>query len=329
MLIKRQAAFAGNEHLRAGSRLVWALIGALAVAAAAACWAAHLSIDCRALPIPVAVLGISAPVALFYRTIRPDPAIFYATQSVVQIFLISLIGAILAYGAAASGLPYRDAELLALDRSLGFEPRAYLEFVAGHRWLAALYPPVYLSMVYQPAIVFIALTLTRRLDRLHDFAIALGVSLVITIAIFALFPALGWYAYLGIDATSYPGLQLFWNFAAHLESIRSGALHAVPLADLRGIISFPSYHTAAAVLAIWAVWPIRFARWPMMMLNVLMVAAAPVEGAHYLIDLVGGAVVGTCSVTAATVARRAICHHLAGRARDAPTGSLVIPVPSR
>jgi membrane-associated phospholipid phosphatase len=328
MPIKQQAAFANHEHLRVGSCLVWTLIGVMAVTGAAACWAAHLSIDCQALPIPIAVVGISAPVALFYRTLRPDPAIFYATQSVAQIFLISLLGAILAYGAAASGLPYRDAELFGLDRWLGFDPRVYLEFVAGSRWLAALYPLVYLSMVYQPAVVFVALMLTRRLDRLHDFAIALGVSLVITIAVFALFPAVGWYAYLGIDPAAYPRLQLFWNFAEHLENVRSGALHAVPLADLRGIISFPSYHTAAAVLAIWAVWPIRLARWPMLILNALMVAAAPVEGAHYLVDLVGGAAVGACSVAAAALVRRAICRHLAERGRSGPTKSLV-PVLSR
>jgi len=81
--------------------------------------------------------------------------------------------------------------------------------------------------------------------------------------------------------------------------VREGTLRAVPLGDLRGVISFPSYHTAAAVLAIWAVWPVRFARWPMLILNVLMVASAPVEGAHYLVDIIGGALVGVCSAAAA------------------------------
>jgi membrane-associated phospholipid phosphatase len=316
---------ADPHFLRAGSRLLWALIGAMAVGAAAACWAAGLTVDYRTLPSLVVVVAISAPVALFYRVCRPDPGIFYSTESITQIFLISILGALLAYGAAASGLPYRDAELLAADRWLGFDPHDYLNFIYARPWLAMLCPVVYLSMVYQPVIVFIVLTLTRRISRLHDFAVALVVSLVITIAIFALFPALGWYGYLGIDPAAYAGLPLFWNFVPHLDAVRNGTLHAIPLGDLRGIISFPSYHTAAALLAVWAVWPVRFVRWPMLVLNVLMVASAPVEGAHYLVDVMGGLVVGGCSVLAAAWTRHTLRHHWAERARALWAPSAVPP----
>jgi membrane-associated phospholipid phosphatase len=283
-------------------------------------WAAGLSLDCRSVPSLVIVIAISAPVALFYRLLRPDPDIFYSTEAITQIFLISLIGALLAYAAATSGLPYRDAQLLAADHWLGFDPRTYLDFVYAHPRLATFYPFVYLSMVYQPAIVFIVLALSRRIERLHDFAIALIVSLIITVSIFALFPALGWYGYLRIDPAAYPHLPLFWNFAPHLEDVRSGALRAVPLGDLRGIISFPSYHTAAAMLAIWAVWPVRFVRWPMLILNVMMVASAPIEGAHYLIDVIGGGLVGLCAVMAADGLRHAIRRRCAETARSRLAG---------
>jgi membrane-associated phospholipid phosphatase len=310
-----QTVAADPHFLRAGSRLLWALIAAMAVGAAAACWAAGLSVDCRTLPSLVVVVAISAPVALFYRVFRPDPGIFYSTESITQIFLISILGALLAYGAAASGLPYRDAELLAADRWLGFDPKTYLDFVYARPLLAMLFPVVYLSMVYQPAIVFVVLTLTRRIDRLHDFAVALVVSLVITIAIFALFPARGWYGYLGVDPAAYPKLLLFWNFVPHLDTVRNGTLHAIPLGDLRGIVSFPSYHTAAAMLAVWSVWPVRLARWPMLALNALMVAAAPVEGAHYLVDIMGGLVGGGCAILAAVWTRHALRRHWAETAR--------------
>ncbi|HTZ01788.1 MAG TPA: phosphatase PAP2 family protein [Xanthobacteraceae bacterium] len=299
--------------LRSGSRLVWALIAALAAAAALACWRAGLSVDCRTLPSLAVAVAISAPVAVFYRVIRPDPGIFYSTESITQIFLISIFGALLAYGAAASGMPLRDAALLAADRWLGFDPRGYLDFVYAHPMLTLLCPLAYLSMIYQTVIVFVVLTLTRRIDRLHDFAVALVVSLAITIAVFALVPAVGWYGYLAVDPAVYPRLQLFWNFVPHLQAVRAGTLHAIPLGDLRGIISFPSYHTAAATLAVWAVWPVRWARWPMLGLNVLMVASAPIEGAHYLVDLGGGLAVGACAILAASAARSAIRQHWAGR----------------
>lgn len=317
-------AAATNPHiLRTGSRLVWALIAAMTAASATACWVAGLSVDCQTLPSLAVAVAISAPVALFYRVFRPDPGIFYSTESITQIFLISLFGALLAYAAAASGLPLRDAELLAVDRWLGFEPRVYLDFVYAHSLLTLLCPIAYLSMIYQTVIVFAVLMLTRRIYRLHDFAVALVVSLVITIAVFALLPALGWYGYLGIDAAAYPRLPLFWNFVPHLEAVRTGTLRAIPLGDLRGIVSFPSYHTAAAMLAVWAVWPVSPVRWPMLALNIVMVASAPVEGAHYLVDLGGGLVVGTCAIMAASAMRRAIRRHWDGRMPAAPIPSVL------
>jgi membrane-associated phospholipid phosphatase len=301
--------------LRAGSRLVWALIAAMGIGVVVSYLAAGLTVDYRSVPSLVLVAAMCAVVAVFYRTVRPDPAIFYAAESITQIFLISVVGALLAYGAATLCMPYRDAELLAVDHWLGFEPRQYLDFVYARPWLMALLPAVYLSMVYQPVVVFIVLTLTRRVERLHAFALALVISLLITIAIFALFPALGWYDYLGVNAAAYPRLQLFWNFASHLEAVRNGALRAVPLGDLRGIISFPSYHTAAAVLAVWAVWPVRFIRWPMLLLNLMMAASAPIEGAHYLIDVLSGGLVGLGAITAATAIHNRLRRGWAGAAK--------------
>jgi len=315
MRVVPQAAPGDPDVLRVGSHLVWALIAAMAGAVMVAYWAAGLTIDYSSLPAVALVLPICAAVVLFYRFLRPDIGIVYSTESIAQILLIGFLGALLAYAAATLGLPYRDAELLAADRWLGLDLGAYVAYADARPWLALVGVLAYLSMMWQPAIVFVVLTLTRRIARLHDFAVALAVSLLVTIAIFALCPALGWYGHLGIDPAAYPHLQLFWNFAAHLESVRSGALHAIPLGDLRGIISFPSYHTAAAVLAIWAVWPVRFARWPMLALNALMVASAPIEGAHYFIDVIGGGVVGAGAVMIAEWTRHAIRRYCAASTR--------------
>jgi PAP2 superfamily len=266
-----------SEALRAGSRLVWALIAGMAAAAAVACSAAHLSITWQTFPTIPAVITACAAITLFYRLFRPDPGIVYAVELITQILLIIFLGELLAYGAAASSLPYRDAELLAADRWLGFRLQDYLGLVNARPWLAMLSVIVYMTMLWQAPIVFAVLTLTRRTERLQHFAVALAVSLGITIAIFALFPALGWYGYLRINPAAFPNLAFFSNFVSHLEDVRSGALRAIPLDDIRGIISFPSYHAAAALLAVWAIWPLRFVRWPVLLLNALMVASTPIE----------------------------------------------------
>jgi membrane-associated phospholipid phosphatase len=316
MRITEHAASADSEVLRLGSRLLWALIAAMAAAVFVAYWAAGLSIGWHVFPTLPVVIASCAAVALFYRFFRPDPPIVYTTELITQIFLIIFLGELLAYGAAATGLPYRDAELLAADRWLGFDLRAYLDFVNARPWLATLSLLTYMSMLWQSPIVFVVLTLTGRFERLQTFAVTLVISLVITIAIFALFPALGWYGYLNFDPAAYPNLGFFSDFVSHLEAVHSGALRAVPLDDLRGVISFPSYHAAAAVIAVWAVWPVRLVRWPLLVLDVLMVASTPIEGTHYFVDVIGGVVVSTLSVRAAVWTRQAIRRRCAEGGRD-------------
>jgi len=310
---------ADSEVLRAGSRLIWMLIAAMAVAAAAVIWAAGLSITWQAFStVAVAIAAIMgcAAVTSFYRFFRPDPVIVYATELITQIFLIVFLGELLAYGAAVSGLPYRDAELLAADRWLGFDLHWYLGFVDSRPWLARLGLIAYGTMLWQAPIVFVVLSLALRFEQLQGFALSLIVSLVITITIFTLFPALGWYGYLHIDPAAFPHLSFFATFIPHLEDLRSGALRAIPIDDIRGIISFPSYHAAAAVLAVCALWPIRFIRGPLLLLNVLMIASTPIEGTHYFIDIVAGFAVGVSSVLVAVRIRRAIRHHCSDSARS-------------
>lgn len=306
MRVPLQIVSADTEILRAGSRLIWALIAAMAVAAAATYWQTGLTITWHTFPtIPAAIAGCAA-LTLFYRCCRPDPGIIYATELITQILLIIFLGSLLAYSAATVGLPYRDTDLFAADRWLGFDLQAYLGFVDARPWLARLSLIVYTTMLWQAALVFAVLTLTRRTERLQDFAVTLVVSLLITIAIFALFPALGWFGYLQVDRATYPNLTLLTTFVEHVEAVRSGALRAVPIDDIRGLISFPSFHAAAAGLAVWALWPVRYIRWPLLVLDTLMVASTPIEGGHYLVDVIGGFGVTACSVLIAVVIRRVI-----------------------
>jgi len=144
---------------------------------------------------------------------------------------------------------------------------------------------------------------------------------------FALFPALGWYGFLHIDIAEFPNPALFVNFASHLEDIRSGALRAIPLDDIRGIISFPSYHAALAVLAVWALWPVCFICWPLLMLNTLMIASTPIEGTHYFVDVIGGVAVSVHTLPAVDYVRCAIRRHCVYNAHGGLLAECVATVP--
>jgi membrane-associated phospholipid phosphatase len=75
----------------------------------------------------------------------------------------------------------------------------------------------------------------------------------------------------------------------------------VELSNLDGIVTFPSFHAAAAVLLAWAASGIPFLRYPMIALNFLMLISAIPIGGHYAIDVIAGSLVAAVSIVAARV----------------------------
>ena len=80
------------------------------------------------------------------------------------------------------------------------------------------------------------------------------------------------------------------------EQLKDGTLRHVGGKLVTGVVSFPSYHAAAGLLFVWALWPLRWLKWPILIFNLLMLASALTIGSHYLIDLVAGLVVGFMSI---------------------------------
>ena len=86
--------------------------------------------------------------------------------------------------------------------------------------------------------------------------------------------------------------------------LRSGS--ATSLGYL-GIVSFPSFHTAMAILFavahrdIWWSFPI------FLILNVLMLITIPYSGNHYLIDVIGGAVIAACAFIGTLAVLAGLC----------------------
>jgi membrane-associated phospholipid phosphatase len=75
--------------------------------------------------------------------------------------------------------------------------------------------------------------------------------------------------------------------------------------DLR-IITFPSFHAAMAVIFMGAASAIPVLRWPFIVLNVLLLAATPPIGSHYLFDVIIGSLIGLLSWYAARAFLRSV-----------------------
>jgi hypothetical protein len=289
------------QATRPASRLIWAVTGALGVAQVISYHVTGLSLDLADGGWPFLVIPACLALTLVYRFARPDPWIAFGTETTAQIMIIMLLATLLTYPVAAADFPYRDTTFYAADRALGFNWRAYLGLVNDHPWVGHVFNAAYYSMKVQFAIVISALVATSRFLRLQHYALVLAVALIAALPIFMLMPAVAYYAHLGITPVDFANITPSVPYAhiAHLEGMRTGATHLIRLDHLEGMITFPSFHTTAAITFCWAIWPLRRLRPWMVAMNALLLASTPIDGGHYLTDLIGGAAMALFAILVA------------------------------
>ncbi len=304
------------------TRLLWCGVAVFFLAAVLGVVATGLSVDFASnRPLLAMAIGYTG-VAWFYNRVRPDERLYRALTTVAQLYLILLLGLLLSYAAAAIAMPYRDAELLVIDQWMGFDRATYVNFLTDRPWKVQLSNFVYLSMLPQLAIVPLALILANRIERLQQFVLAYGIALTATIGIFVFVPAVGAFVYCDLTPAQYAALPAdIYTPARTLDALRSGSMKTISLSHLEGLIAFPSFHTAAAILGAWALWPIKAMRWPIVPLNVAMVATTPIGGAHYAIDVVAGIVVTLASIAAT----RRLCRSEIGLAPSSAQSEFARP----
>ena len=206
----------------------------------------------------------------------------------------------LTYIAATANLPMQDVALNALDRALGLDWMAYFNFVY-HRY-ALLYVTVLAYSV-------IGLACVRRADcagsdRPLSAAAAIHVGFRARAGgddvISTMVPAMGTYDLFNylrpIPRSSRPA-----PISSNCTICRWCAM-AVALLDfdaLTGIVTFPSFHAAAAVLYLWAFWPVRWIGPIALVANVAMLLATPICGGHYFVDVFAGIAIATASIMTA------------------------------
>jgi hypothetical protein len=198
-------------------------------------------------------------------------------------------------------LPLADPVLAAADHAIGFDWVAALQLLDRYPVVNSVLTAVYETIVPQILLVVVILALTNQAERLCRFLIAVNLALAVTSVIAVFFPALGPYEFYGVSAADHPHITLVTDtkMTAPILWLRAGEF-APPMPSFTvGLISFPSFHTTTALIYAWAVWRTPILRWIWLALNTTMLIATPLHGSHYLVDVIGGAVVAWIGVAMA------------------------------
>lgn len=283
----------------AADRLTWMLIAAMLPLFAALQPADPIRVAPMTALLPAADIALLIGLRLI-GVLRRLPNLVVASDALLQMTLFTLAGILLSYALASRGGGLWDAELALWDAALGFDwsaLRAALDTSWGAVWLLTT---AYHSLIPQMVAVILLLSASGRHDELRILILAAVIAGFVTILLSGLFPAMGNL----FDAEVYRHLppSVASLHAPVIDGLRDGTLRTIDLRQMMGIVTFPSYHAALALLFIGAFRLVPRARVGGTVWAGLTIVATPISGGHYGVDVLAGLALACASLaTARTV----------------------------
>jgi len=273
------------------NRLIWVFIALISAIDAA--WMARAGMEIAWGRSPIGVFSLMFATSMVYRTIRPDEHIYQFAQICMQLVAGSLALAVFSYLTARLNLPLVDEWLIAADHVICFDWGAWISWLNARplAW-ALLLSCAYHSLAPQMALLLFLLFMHKRIAHIQRFIIAFFYAGLIVILLGALFPTMGGYAHYQLDLSQFANLHPI-GATSHSETLALLRSHSITIitSSLSGVVMFPSFHGALAILMMYASLPIRWLRYIMIPLNLLVLISTPADGGHYLVDVIAGCLI--------------------------------------
>lgn len=243
-------------------------------------WARGIGMRFTVIPSDFLVAGLCLAIMVALRLFKVRKGGLMA-----EYFALTLLGStaicVLSYLCFASAGPMVDARLMAMDRAIGFDWLAGYHFVEAWPALKAALNFAYHSLIFQGLYFGVLLTLMGRKDRLRNMFWIFLLSGLFACAGTLLIPAQGPSRLFDIATDT--------GFMPVMEQILKGENLDFALSSMKGIVTFPSFHTAMALAYVWAFRGTGPIGWGITALNAVMLAAIPFIGGHYVMDMIAGA----------------------------------------
>jgi membrane-associated phospholipid phosphatase len=183
-----------------------------------------------------------------------------------------------------------DFQFLSMDRTIfGVDWKSMHDWVWNNPTLAKSLASAY-SILLSQMVVLTALVGVKDMNRLREFLIANVLCVILVLFFFGIFPAYGPEHTLGIPMSPY-----LENSFKLYSSLRSG-MKEISFANT-GMVTFPSYHAALAVLTMFVVGRMAiWIKWPVWILQGAIIVSTPPMGGHYVTDVAIGIILAVISI---------------------------------
>jgi len=270
--------------------LSWLITAACAVASLLACHVSNFKFADTLIPanLVVAFLALAVFVAYVFRN---DFFILSISNAVAIFSAFPSAGALFSYVTVhySSSFVLWDGTFASADELFRLDWLSLLRWADAHRSIACVLSFAYGSIIPQGIAALIILSLLGQYRRLQVLVLAFQISVLLCSTVAAFMPAVGEYAYRNIN----PAIEFPWlpssatSYVADVLQLRTDA-PVIPFDHFQGVITFPSFHASLGVLFLWAFWRTPVVRWIALILNGALIAATPIFGGHYFVDVAAG-----------------------------------------
>ena len=268
--------------------------------------AGHVGFKIDGIPHAAFWITVIAAVGFFFEQSGRSPKMSDWAHYVALWLSLAITIDIYSYAVTTSRMQLWDLRFARMDAALGFNWLGCLSLIMRHPILRNLLEHDYNSVFVQVFVSIAYFAIIRRTDRNRELLWTGMMSALITASLSGLLPAVGPYVN---DVKSLP-LKDMPAWLAVFVTLRDGTLSKFALLDMTGIVTFPSFHTALAILLIYVHRSPLRSFMPVIILNVVMLVAIPFAGHHYLVDMIAGAGVAAISIAIVRLAMRS------GRSED-------------
>ena len=147
-------------------------------------------------------------------------------------------------------------------------------------------------------LLYLVLSFSRREQRLMEFLNLYCITFFATCILMLLVPAAGAYAYHHPNREMFDGFSIdagMWHYET-FTMLRTEQSPLLKFEHMKGLVTFPSFHTALAIITAYSARDIAFIRLPAVILNGIVIISTLPEGGHFLVDVVAGAIVAVIAI---------------------------------
>jgi hypothetical protein len=270
------------------TRLVWSVMGLFAVFDAIGLKAEGIRLVSHDFLSNILTITILLTISVIYTYFRPSARIAEMTHMGAVFLCFAAVSATCSYLVAGWGRPLVDSYLAGADHALG------LDWLAGYKWVAAR-PLIkkalfaaYGSLIPQIIFLLLFLNFRGRCARSWEMIWLFMVSCTICLVFSGLWPAAGAFGYYHVEQDS--------SYLRVFTALHNGTLKVIGDSRVEGIIQFPSFHMALAILLTYVArgMPILFIT--LLELNILVTISTPPIGGHHFADLWGGVILAFMTI---------------------------------